>query len=90
MEKASSSSPIDYTLAIKNKGHPPKNVAMGNLRGREEQAGATIRIFLKRCLKLPVQARRHWQNSGPPEKPNGRYWHKAASPVSTACPPLAK
>ncbi|MGC1355453.1 MAG: hypothetical protein WA851_06620 [Xanthobacteraceae bacterium] len=25
MEKASSSSPVDYNLAIKNRGHPPKS-----------------------------------------------------------------
>ena len=30
--------------------------------------------FLKRCPKLPVQARRHWQNSGPAEQFDGRYW----------------
>jgi hypothetical protein len=45
MEKISSLSPIEYNFAIKNRGASNQVVAMGNLRGREEEAGATIRIL---------------------------------------------
>jgi hypothetical protein len=34
--------------------------------------------FLKRCPKLPVQARWHWQNFGPTEPLDGFYWPVAS------------
>ncbi len=56
----------DYTLAIKNKGRPPKP-----WRWEIYTAGRASRCdnlnFSKRCPKLLEWARWHWRNSGPSE-----------------------
>ena len=73
MEKVPFSSPVDYSLAIKNRGHPSKS-----WRWEISAAGKSKPVrqseFLKRCPKRPAPARRHWQDSGPARRLDGRYW----------------
>jgi hypothetical protein len=73
------SAPLITASLSKTKGIRP-NRGDGKFTRPERASRCDNLNFLKRCPKLPVQARRHWQNSGPAEQFDGRYWPEAADP----------
>ena len=83
MQKASSFDPSDYTLAIKNRGRPPKPWQWEiSVAGKSKPVRQSD--FFETMSETSERVKRHWRSCGPTKLPESK------APISELCAMLAR